>query len=56
MTVTKRQKDSVMAIEEYVAIAPKFKGDIESYKDVSSYLSKYLKYLYYNNWSETKGY
>ena len=54
--VTTRQKEAVKAIEEYVGCASKFKGDINNYSDVSDYLSRYLKFLYSNNWAVVNGY
>lgn len=49
--VTKRQKEAVGAIEAYVAVAPKFKGNLDNYKEVSEYLSKWTGFLYINEWS-----
>lgn len=55
-TVTERQKNAVRDIEEYVAFAPPFNGDIDNYNDVSAYLTKYLKFLYNDTWAITRGY
>lgn len=54
--VTDRQKNAVRDIEEYVAFAPPFNGDIDNYDDVSAYLTKYLKFLHSDTWAITNGY
>ena len=53
---TKKQKEAVRAIEEYVGCAPKFSGDIDNYQDVSEYLSRYLKFLCQDDWAVQNGY